>query len=375
MGYDFESDKNFNYEKKISMSIELEKTCFSKEEYITGFIVLKQKEGIQEYLSEPNAYIKLDEYHHYYLNVGYNDVEAEENYSLVSMEMKFPNFEGSDLSKKIKIPFKVQVPKKAYPTVIFNKSAYVRHYFSIEFPSINAKKTEVIVIKNGLYFSRENKLLLTPAIYLKEIEKSGFISSKGSFSASFKLPINIFEYTRRIPFEINIDCSNLSTNLRKVTVSIHRICKKNLPYDHKKMFAYDEQIIDSKSIPLTGGLSNYHIEDEINFYSNIRYDNPKEVYDFLDKDKRKFSEKFDKILLFPPCYDGLLSCKYYICMELEMGGFFSIPEKFIIPIDFYEPYIGKTPNTPNANSSLRNVNYYNINEVEADVKQEFVTPK
>jgi len=375
MGYDFESDKKFNYEKKISMSIELEKTCFSKEEYITGFIILKQKDGIQEYLSDPNCIIKLDEYHHYYLNVGYNDAEAVEHYSLISKEMKFPNFEGSDLTKRLKIPFRIQVPKTAYPTVIFNKSAYVRHYFSIEFPSINAKKTEVIVIKNDLYFTKENKLLLTPAIYLKEIDRAGFISSKGSLSASFKLPINIFEYTRRIPFEINIDCSNLNTSIRNVIVSIHRICKKNLPYNHKKMFSYDEQIIDSKTIPLTSGLSNYHIEDEINLYSNIRYDNPKEVYDFLDKDKRKFTEKFEKIQLFPPCYDGLLSCKYYICMELEMGGFLSLPEKFIIPIDFYEPYISTKINTPNANSPLRNVPYYNINELEEAAKQEFVTPK
>ena len=61
-GYDFENDKNFNYENSISMRIELGKTCFSPGEYVKGGIILKPKPGnILEYLQNPTAYLSIIE--------------------------------------------------------------------------------------------------------------------------------------------------------------------------------------------------------------------------------------------------------------------------------------------------------------------------
>ena len=62
MGYDFESDKNYNYEKNISMSFDLDKTCYSKGEIIRGNIILLPKEGIiQTRLINPYIIITLKE--------------------------------------------------------------------------------------------------------------------------------------------------------------------------------------------------------------------------------------------------------------------------------------------------------------------------
>ena len=147
MGYDFETDIKYNYENNISLSIELDKTCFSKEEYITGYLLLQLNNGLQTTLTEPIETFNIDEYHHYSYYLEIDDKDTEEHYSLVSTKMKFPNFQDANLMEKVKIPFKIQVPIKAFPTCIFSQSAYVRHYLSVDFPSIHAKKTVIIVIK------------------------------------------------------------------------------------------------------------------------------------------------------------------------------------------------------------------------------------
>lgn len=113
----------------------------------------------------------------------------------------------------------------------------------------------------------------------------------------------------------------------------------------------------SKTIPLLEGLEKYHIEDYIKFYPDNKYDNPKGVYKLLDKDKRKFRKKFGNIELCPSCYGGLISCNYYIRMEIRINEFYSYND-FIIPIDLYEPYIPI------------NNGYYDINQIDLPEKEE-----
>ena len=209
MGSSISSDKRFNYQNRISLNVELDKTCFVKGEYITGYLVIKLIDGLQTNLQEPNATFQIREYHHYNYCTGVdNDTECE-SYLLLTKMKSFPNFEGSNLLNKIKIPFQIQVPSKAYPTCNFSLSNYVHHFLIVDFPSIEAKRTVGFVIKNNPYFTKENRLLLSPAIYLKEMKIRSLFSEKGSFKASLKLPTNKFSYDEKIPFEIDIDATNL----------------------------------------------------------------------------------------------------------------------------------------------------------------------
>ena len=82
----------------------------------------------------------------------------------------------------------------------------------------------------------------------------------------------------------------------------------------------------------------YHIEDSIKLPVSPVELNPKEVYKVLDKDKRKYSEKYNNLKLFPSCYGGLLSCEYYMKLIIEMDSWFSSDEEIFIPLDFYEPF-------------------------------------
>ena len=56
--------------------------------------------------------------------------------------------------------------------------------------------------------------------------------SQGSFTAVLKLPKNAFSYQEVIPFEVDMDLSKLSLNVKYIRISIRRDTKKNLQYRH-----------------------------------------------------------------------------------------------------------------------------------------------
>ena len=92
--------------------------------------------------------------------------------------------------------------------------------------------------------------------------------------------------------------------------------------------------------------------------------NPKEVYNYLDNDKRKHNDKFKDIKLFPTCYGGLISCEYYIKITFEMDSLFSSNEQIKIPIDFYEPFnIIDNKTNLNYNENIKNNNYNNLQKI------------
>ena len=195
MGYDFETDKEFNIEKNVSMTLELNKTCFSKGEYVYGSIILRPKEGLQQtLLTSPYATLYLTEYFYYkytesqydpaHKNNRYVTKVAEENIPLLTLPLNFSNFQNANIMTTITIPFQVQIPLNCYPSCIFDSTSYVKHYLSIDFPSIQAKKTAIIIIKNNSHFSTYNGLLQTPAVCFKETTKHKLFFSQGSFTAS-----------------------------------------------------------------------------------------------------------------------------------------------------------------------------------------------
>ena len=64
--------------------------------------------------------------------------------------------------------------------------------------------------------------------------------------------------------------------------------------------------------------------------------NPGQIYQKLDSDKKKYSEKYSDIFIYPSCFGGLLSCEYYLKVLFETDTLFSTNEFIIIPLDFYE---------------------------------------
>ncbi len=351
MGSDFESDKKYNFEKNISMLFEINKTCYSKGEMIIGNIVLTPKDGlVQTQLINPYAKMTLKEQHYYdyyeyYYDNNKNTTNTErrvdeENITLFSIHMDFSNFNGANILTGVQIPFQIQVPIMSYPSCFFESSAYVRHFLTCDFPTIEARKSVEIIIKNNIHFTHANGLLKTPAIITKEITKHKYaFFNYGSFKVTVTLPKNIVSYTENIPFIIEIDCKNLSIHIKGLYISIFRVCKKNRQANHDYVRSQSTKEIANKTIPLMLGEELYFIEETITLPVSPPEDNPVEVYKILDADKRKHDEKFKKVKLFPSCYGGLLSCEYFFKVIIQMNTYFSTNEEIILPIDIYEPFI------------------------------------
>ena len=338
---DFETDKNFNYDSNISMKIELKKTCFSKGELVQGNLYLAPKTpSVSSILINPLAEITLREHHYYVIKQTVRNkvitVKQEENVVLVNENIYFAHNEFN-ISNGCLIPFEIKIPDIAYPSCIFDPKCYVRHYLGITFPSIFAKKTVVIIIKNNIYFSDINGLLKSPVIINREITKHKYIFfNSGDFKISIVLSKNIFSYNENVPFIIDIDCNYLSIKIQGIKVILYREYKKNVQNSHEVNKRIDTEELIQKYISLIDVEKNLHIEDNIKLPISPPELNPKVIYSILDNDHRRHKEKFKNILLFPACYGGLLTCEYFIQFIFDLDSWFTTNEDFTIPIDFGE---------------------------------------
>ena len=347
MQNDFYLGDEFNYENDVSLSIELDKTCYSKGEKINGTLILSpEQNSTHTELVNPYAKFSFIEKQCYeFLETFYEkdrDIikptrkNIEEIKILGSYPMNFSKYEKSKMLPNLKIPFQIMIPINAYPSLISDKNTYILHFLTCELESLKVKKSVPFIIKNNPYFTKENKLLKIPYETKQLIGKHKFaIISCGNFEVKINLEKNICPYNENLPITIDIDCSNLnSIKLKGVNIYIFRTFRKNSQKNKNLMKEEKTEEIVRKTLPLREGEITYHIEDGIKLpiSSNL---NPEIVYQLLDKNKDQGMKKFQNIKLFPSCSGGLLSCNYFLKIIIETNTLFSTNEEMIIPVDFY----------------------------------------
>lgn len=347
MQNDFYLGDEFNYENDVSLSIELDKTCYSKGEKINGTLILSpEQNSTHTELVNPYAKFSFIEKQCYeFLETFYEkdrDIikptrkNIEEIKILGSYPMNFSKYEKSNMLPNLKIPFQIMIPINAYPSLISDKNTYILHFLTCELESLKVKKSIPFIIKNNPYFTKENKLLKIPYETKQLIGKHKFaIISCGNFEVKINLEKNICPYNENLPITIDIDCSNLNNiKLKGVNIYIFRTFRKNSQKNKNLMKEEKTEEIVRKTLPLREGEITYHIEDGIKLpiSSNL---NPEIVYQLLDKNKDQGMKKFQNIKLFPSCSGGLLSCNYFLKIIIETNTLFSTNEEMIIPVDFY----------------------------------------
>ena len=376
MGTDFNNDKKYNSERYVSMTLNLNKVCYSPGEYIQGFILLQGKPDlIQKELIDPTATATLTELHQYTYQINDNNGDHHDNsehqekeeITIFSLNLNFANYRGANLMQGVNIPFSVQVTN-CYPSCIFNYRDYVRHFFTIEFPSIQSKKTAIIIIKNNQNFTTINGLYKSPLIEIREKEKRKCLCAKGKFAAVFQLPKNAFFYDEQIPFELSIDSSQLSIDIKSIEISLLRVETENMKNNYTSARNTFSRTITSNKINLLKGLPKYIIKDIIQFPLLADF-NPLQIYKSIEMEP-VIPDKLKKLHLAPSCTGGLLSVQYYFCVRINIDSIFSSDEKMRIPIDFYVPYntnenqinnIGLSQSYSGGN--FNNINQYNTNNI------------
>ena len=343
MGNNFETNKKYNSENYVHLTLNLDKRCYSQGEYIKGTLFLIGKQGlIQTQLIDPSAKATLSEIQHYIYqeetqgsDEGNREMVEEEENIIFENRLCFPEYTGANLVSGVQIPFSIQVTN-CYPTCIFSSRDYVKHFFAIEFPSIQAKRTEIIVVKNNQSFTIENRLYESPAIRTLEMEKHKFFFSKGKFAAVLKLAKNIFAYNENIPFELNIDCTQLELKIKSIEVNLRRCERKNYKNNKDKVRNCSYKTIMPKVINLVKGQPKYLIQDCIQFPLLASELNPMALYKELDEKRSEI--KLEKMHLSPSSKGGLLSVDYSLSVKLNFSTKLSTDEKITIPLYFYVPF-------------------------------------
>jgi hypothetical protein len=332
----------YNNEKNLRINIESNKVCYFPGEIMTGTITLFPfQQSFEKIKANPKLYIIITEFKHYTYRAGgkrkkhYINVNEEKN--LLNTIIEFGNFVSMDYSAGFKIPFSVQIPNDAYPSINFGDYNIVKHLFTVELPDVEAKRTKIFGVKHNFPNNLENNLLRNMIEGSQEFKKSKLFFDKGSCLLNVKIPKNYFFYNENIPFEVNLDCSNLKMEIKSLKIKLIRMEKLNLKENYLQSRSSFRKTINKKIIDLEKGLKNYHISDFLEFPKTSDYNSvyPPNVYKSFDEHglievgDSKFS-----YYLFPSSRNGLLSVDYFIGIFINFDSSFTFDEELLIPIYF-----------------------------------------
>lgn len=368
--------------KDIRFELKLEKVCYLPSEKISGTIILAGKPGLKEtQLINPKALVIINQKQKYRYRSGKHTSTVIKNFNIYEKYLIFNTFIGANLLLGVQIPFSIQLPHCAYPSCSFSNGGYVKHNFSVEFPSLNIRRTLKIVVKNNPTFTIDNKLLKKPFKLFDKKSKSKFLINEGDYEIHINLPKNVFYYDEPIPYEINLNCKNLNLIINEIEIFLIRYQNKNCSDNYNEVRRTKEDILLTKRFLLKKNTKEYIIKNILSFPHNVGFDKfvyPPLVYNLIDKNGpyKENVQEFEKLYhLSPSCRGQLLSVEYKIKINLLFDSSFTFDEKYLIPIDFCSRPQQQKPNYNNdqiavANPIINNINSNRIASNPFDIPQE-----
>ena len=361
---DTEYNFKYNYDSQVSFIISLTKISYSKGETVTGTMFLKTKPYLQEtILYNPQASISFIEFQHSGEQETDFDIYGSPSNNKLSKQEKiyftYPlnlfAYNGANLYAGVNINFFVNLPKECSSSCFIDNNTYIKHFILIDFPTIRAKKSEAIIIKNTKYYTLENKLYKTPIISKLETSKHKYaVFNMGEIKATMTLSKNSFKYNETIYFIVEIDASKLTIEINGIKVSLIVNLKTRESNNSKDININKSIEIITKNIKVKKGEKRYYIDEFIKMPDNSY--NPENLYKKYDGLKKlKFN---NEIFLYQPCYNDIINVQYSIRAMIEINSLFSTNEFMEIPIDFYADE--NINNNENKNVNIKNNNNNNL---------------
>ena len=361
---DIEYNFKYNYDSQVSFIISLTKISYSKGETVTGTMFLKTKPYLQEtILYNPQASISFIEFQHSGEQETDFDIYGSPSNNKLSKQEKiyftYPlnlfAYNGANLYAGVNINFFVNLPKECSSSCFIDNNTYIKHFILIDFPTIRAKKSEAIIIKNTKYYTLENKLYKTPIISKLETSKHKYaVFNMGEIKATMTLSKNSFKYNETIYFIVEIDASKLTIEINGIKVSLIVNLKTRESNNSKDININKSIEIITKNIKVKKGEKRYYIDEFIKMPDNSY--NPENLYKKYDGLKKlKFN---NETFLYQPCYNDIINIQYSIRSMIEINSLFSTNEFMEIPIDFYADE--NINNNENKNVNIKNNNNNNL---------------
>ena len=363
--YEINYSTKYNYESQVSLVISLTKIAYSKGETVTGIMFLKTKPYLQEtILINPQASISLIEFQHsgdpdtdfdIYSNSSNNKLSKREKIYF-TYPLNLYSYNGANLYLGVVLNFFVKLPDECCSSCFVDNNTYIKHFIVIDFPTIRAKKSEPIIIKNTKYYSFENKLYKSPVVAKLETSKHKYaVFNMGEIKATLTLPKNSFKYNETLYFIVEIDSSKLSIDINSIKVSLNVSLRSSETPNGKDVNVKKSIEIVTKKIPVKKGEKRYYIDEFIKMPDNSY--NPENIYKKFDSLKKlQFN---NDTFLYQSCYNEIITIQYTIRAMIEINSWFSTNEYMEIPIDFYEDE--NKINNMNSNLIINNNINNNIN--------------
>jgi hypothetical protein len=374
----------YNEEKEVKLDLTLNKVCYLPGEEINGILEIQPNNEIHEtILNYTNVNIKIIELQYYSYPDG-DTLRTERNEKDIYTEnFDFNNYKGANILSGLNIPFSFQIPLNFHASVIYDYNYYyVKHFLSVNFPGIKAKRTLMIIIKRFEEFSNENKLLRIPASAFGDFYKKKKSKYKGGkVTCLLKLPKNRFYYFELIPIEIYLDCTELNMEVKSIILKQIITIYCNYKDDEKKHRKTLRKIeLFTREYPVNNSTNKCEIKDFIQLQKDKNFSEyiPNDKYCLLDEKKKiEVDHKFGNMSLIPFCFGGLINIEYNFQVEIiykknRSKNTFSLP----IDLDANNNYdknkeINEIINNHgnNNNSSLNNINAIDDNDIKQNMAE------
>ena len=166
----------YNEEKYLEIRIILNKLCYVPGEQINGNLIIKGKPILkQTNFNETKMIIKINQMQQYSYRNGRGENSStyiiKDNSELISENIDYTNYKGSNLMNGINLPFSIKIPYDNIQPSVFLFSYYIKHFIYFEFPGLKSKRSLMIFIKSFNRYNHENGLLKKPAIAFGDFYK------------------------------------------------------------------------------------------------------------------------------------------------------------------------------------------------------------
>ena len=370
MGNDINKDPTYNSEIYTSIKIKLNKICYYPSEFITGQITLSSGPRIETHFSDPSINFTITQFQKYKYG---EDSFISQNDDVLIKSIYFNEYTGANLSANLNIPFSIQLPENIAPTCLIRSTDYCKHYLTVNIPSIQAKKTLIIIIKNNKNFLNENKLTKSPTTTFLEKRKKSFLVNKGRIAGFLKIPKNSFNFNEEIPLEITLDCSEFDLKVQGIKISIIRKIKV---FDQKQshVLAREFCTVSSKQHLFNENQECYVINESIKFLNSSENKSvyPPAVYQLIEQQNQNdLINKIHNYTLCPVTKEGRIHIGYYLNVKILIDTLLTFDESLEIPINFYSLPEGE--NVIYQNKNKNNSDDNNLNHI-SEVNDNSISP-
>ncbi len=327
---------NYDEDESLSITIQLQKSCYYPGEILSGKIILQVKTNkISQTFNFPNTIISITQFQQYKFYLDNILLSQKEHKILLLEKYRFKKYKNRSILIPLSIPFSIRIPLKTDPTLLHEDINYIKHYLNVEFPQIKCKKSIGIIIQNRQQFLKENGLLKNTVEKFKDVQKSLMFGKNSKIAILFKTEKNSYAYNEYIPYEIIMNCTDSEQIIKQLRVTLSR----NLYFGANDKVEKNIILLKNYILPFSSRnifkISGHFLFPVLSDYFSV---NPMNIYNYYDK---KILNNFDKecvgINLIPTCFSSLFICSYFLNLEIVFSSIFIKNEILSIPIELYTP--------------------------------------